>query len=117
MWCRHLLPLCCLQPLLPSLRELNATMAPVESICQLTALQRLVLKMITTTPGNPSRLGMLGRLTSFQLRCADCTDWSIFEGCTGLRALHLGSASCLLRAALVWVFQHQLCPTLLMQVV
>jgi hypothetical protein len=82
----------------------------MESIYHLTALQRLTLMGITNTPSNPSRLGMLGQLTSFQLRCTDCTDWSIFEGCTGLRALHLGGASRLIHAAWVWVFLEAAMP-------
>jgi hypothetical protein len=89
----------------------------MESISQLTALQRLVVMMITDTPSNPSSLGMLGQLTSFQLRWADCTDWSIFEGCAGLQALHLGGATLLPHTVWVWVFQQRLRPTLLMQVV
>jgi hypothetical protein len=99
---------CCLQPLPPSLRVLDAGVAPAEAICQLTALQQLCLMEITNTSSNPRRLGMLGQLTSLQLRYANCTDWSIFEGCTGLRTLLLGGTSCLHHAAWVWVLRNSL---------
>lgn len=89
-------------------------MAPVESFCQLTALQHLGLVVIDNVMSDASRLGMLGQLTSFQLACADSADWSIFEGCTGLRALHLSGASCLLHAAWVWVLRNGLRLPLLM---
>ena len=96
--CRHLLPWCSLQPLPPSLRVLDATEAPVESFCQLTALQHLGLTVIENTLSDTIRLGMLGQLTSLQLEYADWADWALFDGCTGLRALHLGGASCLFHA-------------------
>ena len=74
-------------------------MAPVESFCQLRALQHLGLSQMVDKPSDPSFLTMLQQLTSLQLDVADLEDWSVFEGCTGLRTLHLGGASCLLRAA------------------
>ena len=61
--------------------------------------------MITTVSSEPSRLGMLGQLTSLQLAVSELTDLSIFEGCNRLQALHLGSASRPLHAAWVWEFQ------------
>jgi hypothetical protein len=78
-------------------------MVPVESFIQLTALQHLGLTIITTAVSEQSQLGMLGQLTSLQVGCADWTDWSIFEGCAGLRTLHLGGASSLIHAAWVYV--------------
>ena len=83
-------------------------MAPTEFICQLTALQHLGLVVIQDQLSDASRLGMLGRLTSLQLACAELGECLMFEGCTGLRALHLGGASCLLHAAWVWVLEMRL---------
>jgi hypothetical protein len=82
----------------------------VESFCQLTALQHLGLTVIENVLSDANRLVMLGQLTSLQLAYADSADWLIFEGCAGLRALHLGGASCLLHAAWGWVLRMQPAP-------
>lgn len=118
-------PCCVLQPLPTSLQALDATVAPVESFCQLRALQHLGLSEMVDKPSDPSFLTMLQQLTSLQLDVADLAelnvgdlaDWSVFEGCTGLRTLHLGSASCLLRAAWVWLVKKRPAQTLLMHTV
>jgi hypothetical protein len=90
---------CCLQTLPNSLHVLNVTSVPVKAFSQLTALRDLDVSYTVDESSDPSCLSMLGQLTSLRLRWAQLTSWSTFEGCTGLRALHLGGAFCLLHAA------------------
>ncbi len=87
-------------------------MAPTEFFCQLTELQHLGITVVMNEPSDASCLGMLGQLTSLQLACADWADWLMFEGCGGLRALHLGGASFPIHAA--WVLKMRLRLALLM---
>ena len=68
---------------------------PAESLCQLTALQRLRLTACKGQPSDASRFSMLERLTSLRLDESAHAFWTKFEGCTGLQSLHLQGAPCL----------------------
>ena len=68
----------------------------MESLRQLTALQRLHVEDSVGQPSDPSGFSMLEQLTALQLGSwfvHPC--WTKFQACTGLRELHLCGASCL----------------------